>query len=120
MKQIVLVVLMAVAGVAFAAKPKVPDVQVAEQRLIAAAKDFILSGLKDPDAAKFRDVYVVPNKATVCGEFNAKNGFGAYVGYKRFIVAPGGVFGIEDDGSMLIEANWDVICRGDLPISPPK
>lgn len=31
-----------------------------------------------------------PNSFMLCGEVNAKNGFGAYIGYKRFYISPGG------------------------------
>lgn len=44
---------------------------------IIAAKDLI-----DPSSAQFRDLEV--NNDTVCGEINAKNRMGAYVGFKRF------------------------------------
>lgn len=38
--------------------------------------------LKDPDSAKFRDLERI-GKA-VCGEVNAKNSYGGYIGYQRF------------------------------------
>jgi hypothetical protein len=125
MKRIILIGLMTVAESAFAAKPKPPPsvdeaVRAAEIKLVIAAKNIVLAGLKDPDSAKFREVGIAPNGRAVCGQFNAKNGYGGYIGYKRFIAAPNGVFGIEDDGSMLIEANWDVVCKGDLPSGSPK
>uniref|UniRef100_UPI001F4D9EC7 hypothetical protein n=1 Tax=Rosenbergiella australiborealis TaxID=1544696 RepID=UPI001F4D9EC7 len=53
----------------------------------------IASGLKDPDSAEFRNVEVRNIKASglsksgyVCGEVNAKNAFGAYVGFSRFYI----------------------------------
>jgi len=50
--------------------------------------------LKDPDSGKFRNVYFVRGDKTsglskegfVCGEVNAKNAFGAYVGFSRFSI----------------------------------
>jgi len=52
----------------------------------AKAKAEIRRRMKDPDSVVFRDVHY-PDilKEEVCGEFNAKNGFGGYVGYKRFV-----------------------------------
>jgi hypothetical protein len=49
------------------------------------AKRAITDNFKDPDSALFRDVFL-SNKAvpTLCGEVNAKNSYGGYVGYKRF------------------------------------
>ena len=53
--------------------------------------------LKDGDSAKFKNVTYIKNKngGTVCGYVNAKNGFGAYSGYKMFIGAGKAVF-LED------------------------
>lgn len=43
--------------------------------------------MKDPGSAQFRNVAVVVNslgEAAVCGEYNARNSFGGYVGFKTF------------------------------------
>ncbi len=45
--------------------------------------------MKDPDSAKFRNwaAYEVSNgDRIVCGEVNAKNSYGAYVGFDPFYV----------------------------------
>lgn len=60
--------------------------------LVAKAKATISQDLKDPDAAKFRDIGIYKSTTgkggvSVCGEVNAKNSYGAYVGYKRFVVS---------------------------------
>lgn len=49
------------------------------------AKRAITDNFKDPDSALFRDLFL-SNKAvpTLCGEVNAKNSYGGYVGYRRF------------------------------------
>ena len=45
-------------------------------------------GLRDPDAAQFRDVKQCGGDATVWrGEVNGKNAFGAYTGFKSFYYA---------------------------------
>lgn len=60
------------------------------------AKSVISSKMRDPSSTLFQNVkvYRLGSDTTVCGEFNAKNGFGAYVGYKKFYYRPGssGVF----------------------------
>lgn len=43
------------------------------------AKKYIESIVKDPSSVQFR------NTSGQCGEFNAKNGFGAYTGFDRYI-----------------------------------
>jgi hypothetical protein len=42
--------------------------------------------LKDPASAKFRHVVSMQENAGYCGEVNAKNSYGGYVGYRKFYV----------------------------------
>ncbi|WP_236175433.1 hypothetical protein [Pseudomonas pseudonitroreducens] len=47
--------------------------------------------LKDPGSLQIRNVVAKgvspdPSKWALCGEYNAKNGFGGYVGFQRFAV----------------------------------
>jgi hypothetical protein len=54
---------------------------------IAFAKRALERGLKDPSSVQYRDIRVVTKKTgtrTICGEFNAKNSFGGYVGFQSF------------------------------------
>jgi hypothetical protein len=46
--------------------------------------------LKDPESAEFRHVYFnrgVNGVPTTCGQVNARNGFGGYSGFQRFVSA---------------------------------
>lgn len=52
--------------------------------------------LKDPASAQYREIYRQPD-GTLCGEVNAKNELGGYVGFRRFMVDPGGK-GLIDNG----------------------
>ena len=58
--------------------------------LIQELRKPILSELTDPDSAKFRGETIVSpwtvSDSVLCGEVNAKNQMGGYVGYKRFFV----------------------------------
>lgn len=65
-------------------------------KVMASAKANVARDLKDPASAQFRDVKVVMSTSekdpkqkiyAVCGEVNAKNSFGGYVGYQRFVAA---------------------------------
>ena len=58
----------------------------ATPREMAAVKSSVTANFKDPDSAKFRNVKVLVDgdSRTVCGEVNAKNSYGAYVGYTKF------------------------------------
>lgn len=55
---------------------------------LKAVTDFLGSSMKDPSSIQLRNVKVRvdPDRtlARVCGEFNAKNSFGGYVGYQKF------------------------------------
>ncbi|NBR31974.1 MAG: hypothetical protein EBS87_07520 [Sphingomonadaceae bacterium] len=61
---------------------------------------------RDPDATLFRGVTrCAPNSTIWQGEFNAKNAYGAYVGYQSFIYEDGKVTTVSDgedyeDGSI--------------------
>lgn len=53
-----------------------------------AAELAVRQQLRDPESAEFRDVRVrhTNGSTAVCGQVNAKNGFGGYTGYTDFIV----------------------------------
>lgn len=55
---------------------------------IAIIQQAMGSRLKDPESMRLQNVRLAPSKTegmqTVCGEVNAKNGFGGYVGFRGF------------------------------------
>lgn len=58
-------------------------------KFVREAKGIAAAELKDPDSAKFRNLFVskYEDELVLCGEMNAKNSFGAYTGYKPFMTA---------------------------------
>lgn len=50
------------------------------KKLDLQAQNIVRGTLKDGDSAKFR------NQWELCGEVNAKNSFGAYTGFQRYIM----------------------------------
>lgn len=73
--------LFALAGSAFAASKPVTESQ------LEVVRKGMEDRLKDADSAKFRNVRIGTDSTgmkLVCGEVNAKNGFGAYVGFVAF------------------------------------
>lgn len=54
---------------------------------VAKAKTAVAHDLKDPGSAQFRGTYISEERATrfLCGEINAKNSYGAYVGFRKFV-----------------------------------
>lgn len=86
-------------------EPSQELIEIKNQRV---AREFVQANLKDPKSAEFR------NQKSLCGEVNAKNSFGAYTGFKRFIAANEQMVVIEGDGKMPIsEFNqvWNQFCK---------
>ncbi|WP_156507147.1 hypothetical protein [Comamonas thiooxydans] len=76
--------------------------------LIEELRKPVLAHLNDPDSAKFRNEFVKGSwrveSSTLCGEINARNAMGGYVGYKKFYSVDGKNVNIGADG-MLYELN---------------
>lgn len=89
------------------AKPeKKQSPELTEIKLNRLAREFVEGVIKDPKSAQFR------NQRGVCGEVNAKNSFGAYSGYQRFIAASGEMVLLERDGGLSQSVFNDVWNRG--------
>ena len=81
------------------------------------AKDKMNDVLKDPDSARYKDVigYTFTTDAgqtlyIFCGQVNAKNGLGGYMGYERFIATPKG--GAVESGAGDFDSGWNQHCTG--------
>jgi hypothetical protein len=59
-------------------------------RLKAAVSQF-----RDPEAAQFRNLKIT-KAGTICGEVNARNGFGGYNGFVPFLISPNDKVYLED------------------------
>ncbi len=81
---------------------------------IGLSKDAVRSRLREPSSATFRNVifHVYEGRMPmVCGEVNAKNGFGGYTGYQGFIASGDALVFLESE----LEAgefvkSWNMIC----------
>lgn len=62
---------------------------IRDQKAIGAARELVSYGLRDPSSAQYRNV--AARAGAVCGEVNGKNAYGAYAGFKHFIVYDGAV-----------------------------
>jgi hypothetical protein len=52
---------------------------------VGKAEDAVREKLRDPSSAQFRNVRLNSlSSSEVCGEVNAKNAFGGYIGFVRF------------------------------------
>ena len=84
--------------------------------MVSKAKSAVSRDFKDPEAAKFRNLGIYKSETGkadpyVCGEVNAKNSFGAYVGYRRFVVVDGWAEIDEGNEPVLITALCAVLIK---------
>ena len=70
------------------------------------ARMAIQERLKDPGSAEFRNI--VSSETVACGEVNAKNAFGGYVGFTRFLHTAGGITMLDESQD---KASFDVLWR---------
>jgi hypothetical protein len=85
----------------------------AQMLWIVKSKDGIKARLRDPGSAEFRNVrfYSGGKAPAVCGEVNAKNGFGGYTGSKRFIASGEDLAFVEGDVKAGEFSNaWKALC----------
>jgi hypothetical protein len=67
---------------------KAEDATWRQTAFITRSREAITQRLKDPESARFRNLYFhasQPGLMVTCGEVNARNSFGGYGGFKRFI-----------------------------------
>lgn len=89
------------------------DMLIQEQAWIRKMQNNVRQRLKDPDSAKFKDskVYRAIGAPVVCGRVNAKNSFGGYGGWERFIAAGEMVFLQSDMEKAEFTKSWIRICH---------
>lgn len=68
---------------------KIADAQKQEKAVrlvkVTALRANVLTSLKDPASAQWQNEVLSADQNTQCGEVNAKNSMGGYVGFKRYI-----------------------------------
>jgi hypothetical protein len=107
-------------------EPPVPPFKMTPKEVAEYAKGAraaLANQLKDPSTAQFRGLFLSQGRMIVdgnvqfpiqlCGEVNAKNSYGGYVGFKRFAATLGGGV-IEDDSAFFGEVIWDRQCSKKL------
>lgn len=60
-----------------------------QEEAIEAAKVVVAHDFKDPESARFRAIEIrdFQGGKLICGEVNAKNSYGGYVGYQKFLAS---------------------------------
>lgn len=75
---------------------------------IPQARGPLQISLRDPSSAQFRNEHLAKT-GVLCGEVNAKNSMGAYVGFKRYIVEGQTAAYLEDVGALGRSTTADII-----------
>lgn len=83
--------------------------------LLFMAQEQIKASAKDPSSVEFRNPQIHQKTkygAAACGEVNAKNSFGAYTGYKPFVVTEesGGIYMQGNGDSKKFTEVWNEVC----------
>lgn len=88
-------------------KEKRISLSLAHAQMQINAERLVRANLRDPDSAKFR------NQNADCGEVNAKNGFGGFTGYRRYIASSKDLVLIEGEGFTKEQFSifWQKHCR---------
>lgn len=88
------------------------------------SKKALEAGLKDPDSAKYKDVHAYrynlkgKNVYVFCGEIDAKNGFGGYTGYERFVATP--AIAATESEMKDMDKLWDSMCSPKNEVGPVR
>ncbi|KQQ45877.1 hypothetical protein ASF61_19720 [Duganella sp. Leaf126] len=79
--------------------------------VIAMGEKYVREKVREPNAAQFRNQFIGKGGAP-CGEVNAKDAFGAYLGYQRYIsVARELTMLAQDMPPAEFEESWREMCR---------
>lgn len=96
--------------------PPTPEEKAAQARSAARweaeyrAKQAVLGMLREPESAKFGDVWVAKSARVVCGEVNARNGFGGMTGMQRFVIGPAIGLHMEGQQDPEFRTQWNGEC----------
>lgn len=76
----------------------IPFAKLDDDALTDKIKQSVISNLREPESAQFQEVNLVrsQDRAYLCGQLNARNGFGGYTGFQWFFASPISQFFTED------------------------
>lgn len=79
--------------------------------LTSLGEKYVKEKIRDPGSAQFRNQFIGKGGAP-CGEVNAKDAFGTYIGYQRYIsVARELTLLAQDVAPAEFEESWRELCR---------
>ena len=88
------------------------DPRAMEAEMTVMGQGFVKAHLKDPSGAQFRNQFI-SSEGAPCGEVNAKNSFGGYTGFKRYLAASKELVAVDGEtmNSGEFEKTWRQFCR---------
>lgn len=79
--------------------------------MTSLGEKYVKEKVLEPSSAQFRNQFI-GKKGAPCGEVNAKDAFGGYIGYQRYIsVARDLTLLAQDVAPAEFEASWTQLCR---------
>lgn len=83
-----------------------------DQEAIDNAKQAVIASMKDPSTVQFRGIWVRTGKRSkaICGEVNAKNSYGGYVGFRKFYFLSESQSILVQSGDQVTDSLVDSIC----------
>lgn len=88
----------------------------ADAAALAKVRRALDDQLFDYPSARFREVYFTPTPSgdvLVCGEVNAKNRMGAFIGWKGFYWLGGSVTLADDDPTSVASVTYPIFCSAE-------
>jgi ABC-type multidrug transport system fused ATPase/permease subunit len=82
-----------------------------DEKKIEDLKKIIRSTLKDPDSSQFRELFLNFSKTALCGEVNAKNSYGGYVGFRSFVATSEGAISWNGQNCISSSTNSRIACH---------
>ena len=83
----------------------------ADAYLQLLGEKFVKAKLKDPSSAEFRNQFI-GKKGVPCGEVNAKNSFGGFTGFHRYIAVGAELTVFPNDMPVgEFDSSWSLACK---------
>jgi hypothetical protein len=92
-----------------------------EERFVERVEDNIRRGMKDPDSVQFKTGFVDLKREIACGEVNAKNAYGGYVGFEPYSYYQGQYhLQSEDTKAYLLGSGYCLVTQAEQGIADAK
>lgn len=99
------------ASLAACGKSEAQRQQESAATLTSLGEKYVKEKVLEPSSAQFRNQFI-GKKGAPCGEVNAKDAFGGYIGFQRYIsVARDLTLLAQDVAPAEFEASWAQLCR---------